>query len=213
MKKLFIAFALIISVFALSSCTETEETSEQTSTTEEASNVDLALDASLESIGKDKKVYVTTIGQGPEFEIVYTMLTSATSGVGLDEADVTKDKALTADQVDADSVVIIVPGASSKGLTGQFDKDSEEARANEFATRAANDEITLIMIHNGGEGRRGDLSDTMIENSSKDAEVMLVLESGNMDGFFDTLSSDHNVPVYYFSSNVKFVPALKQIFE
>lgn len=210
MKKLLIVFALFIGVVALAACSNNTDDTGKKDTTEQK-DVDLELPSTLEGLANDKKVYLTTIGQGPEYEIVSTMLSNQNTGLGLE--GVVKDNALTADQVEEGSVVVIVPGASSKGLTGQFDKDSEEARANAFSNRAAKGEIEIIVIHNGGEGRRGALSDTMITNSSKEAAVLLVLQSGNSDGFFDTLSDTNAVAVYYYTSNSKLIAPLRQLFE
>lgn len=92
----------------------------------------------------------------------------------------------------------------SLGAAG-IDRAHEENRAQAFATRAQNDEITVIVIHVGGAERRGDDSDIIINKVAPKAQLMLVADAGNHDGFFTNIAKNNGIEIALYSrvSNMK----------
>lgn len=149
----------------------------------------------------EKKLYLTTLGQA-DIDIVQNILAAA----GISEEDFTRKEQLTAAEVDTNSVVLTVVGASAKGLgAAGIDRAHEENRAQAFATRAQNDEITVIVIHVGGAERRGDDSDIIINKVAPKAQLMLVADAGNHDGFFTNIAKNNGIEIALYSrvSNMK----------
>ena len=167
MKKILLTLLAVVMVLALTltvvACNPTEEEKP-----DDKNNlpIDQAIsEASLKDIAKDKKLYLTSIGQS-DIDVARNLL----SAVGLVEttADAegdfeTKDL-LAASEVEEGAVVFVVVGASTKGLGGAgTDIGKETTRANEFATAASEGKLTIISLHLGKQARRGDLSDGIIE--------------------------------------------------
>jgi len=193
------------------------ETTAQPTTagTTEYVNLNQPLAQEFENAIEGKHVYLTTIGQTADMDTVYNILefyVYATAPTEL-AVDVTMDNLLMASEVPAGSIVIIVPGASSKGMgAAGTDQAAEQARAVAFSARAAAEEITVFVVHTGGSQRRGVESDPLITASSTSASLMLVIDTANSDGFFDGLAETYDTPVYYYSTATLLVPPFRQIF-
>lgn len=213
MKKLLKTVAILsLSFVALVGCggeSTSNNTSSSTNTSIPTSELDKALSAEFVGIAKDQKVYLTTIGQNADFETVYNVLES----IGVPSNKIEKEKALVASNVPQGGIVIVVPGASTKGMgSAGTNQKAELARAEAFEKQAAESKITLICIHTGGSARRGTDSDPIITASGKSADLMIVVNSGNSDQFFTNLSSNNKVPLYLYSAAGKIASPLKQLF-
>jgi hypothetical protein len=87
-------------------------------------------------------------------------------------------------------VLIAVIGGSSKGLgAAGINKEAEMARAKGVFDAAKNKGIRILVMHVGGEGRRGDLSDFFVNGAVPYGEKIIVVKSGNADGLFDKLKN------------------------
>lgn len=174
---------------------------------------DGTIDESFHNLVEDKKVYVTSIGQAGDLATVSTLLSRfvyTTEEAAEFEEKVTVEAMLTANQVEEGSIVILVPGASDKGLgAAGTNLNNEKARAEAFNQRAKAGEITVIVVHNGGEPRRGESTDPLIHASVSDAAIVLVVETANFDGFFDNLENDF---VYLYASVQDLADPFKLIF-
>jgi len=85
-------------------------------------------------------------------------------------------------------VLIAVIGGSSKGLgAAGINKEQEIARARDVFNAAKNKGIRILVMHVGGEGRRGDLSDFFVNGAVSYGEKIIVVKGGNDDGLFDKL--------------------------
>lgn len=163
----------------------------------------------------DKHVYLTTIGQGGEFSTVKNIIqkrvySSATADQEAYAAKVTENNVLAADSVPNGAVVIVVPTYSSKGMgSASVSKDSELARANAFKDRAAAGEITLYVVHIGGESRRGADSDPIISAVSTNAKLILVEKHDSAQEFFGAFT---NASVFYYDAAIDMVGPFKQLF-
>jgi len=92
-----------------------------------------------------------------------------------------------ADLKDA-KVLIAVAGGSSKGLgAAGINKDQELKRGVDLIQAAKAKGVKVLVMHVGGEGRRGELSDLFVEGTVPLAEGLIVVKGGNEDGIFDRL--------------------------
>lgn len=180
---------------------------------EPVGGVDSELPAKFNDLAKDKKVYLTSLGQAGDLSTLNTLLSRFVYNSA--EASEYNEKVkmvniLTAGEVEDGSIVVLVPGASTKGLgAAGTNLAAEKARAEAFAAKAKDGKITVIVAHIGGEARRGNDTDPLITAAVDGAALVLAVESGNFDGFFDGISNDD---VYYFSQAAKLSEPFKQIF-
>jgi|GEM_PF-434341 len=151
-------------------------------------------------------ILVTSFGQSADASMMEVMMKKA--GV--------KEYVFNA-QADGDMVknfktVIIVCGASSKGLgaAGVSEKD-ETARAERFMDAVKASKPAIIMCHLGGSIRRGVLSDTFTDMVIDMANYMVVVEDANFDGKFSNAATEKNIPLtflYAIADGVKVFSAL-----
>ncbi len=161
-------------------------------TQENATIADEALKVNLD--GHD--LYVTSIGQAADYDTLVTLLTNSKT-VGLTEGeDFTANSTLSSSAVAAGDTVIIVAGASTKGMGGAgVDAASEIQRAQDFAAR---DDINIIVAQLGGSARRGETSDAIFAALCPAASVTLIVSSADNDGMFSNTWCA-STPLYKYS--------------
>lgn len=215
MKKLFMFLAVLFVGVALVGCTGDKPEPDPDPTPDEV-KLDIALAEEFKNLVGDRHVYLTTIGQNADVDTVYNIILSIFGEAGAEEASlkVSKNNLLLASEVEAGALVIIVPGASAKGMgAAGTDQSKEQTRGNAFTTRASKNELDILVVHTGGSQRRGpSTSDPLITSVSTKAKLMLVVGNANSDDFFTNISEIHSVPAYYFTTAFKLVPAFKQLF-
>ena len=88
-------------------------------------------------------------------------------------------------------ILIAVIGGSSKGLgAAGIKKEDEILRAKRVFEAAKSKGVRILVMHVGGEGRRGELSDFFVNGAVPYGEKLIVVKGGNEDGLFDKLKSD-----------------------
>ena len=215
MKKLFAFFVCAICALMLFACDKADDKKDlynndnnnNNNTGEETVELDKALDAKYKGLIKNKKLYLTTVGQA-DVDKVQSLL----EDLELEEStDYTKKNNLTASEVESGSVVLVVIGTSGKGLgAAGTDLNGEKKRANDFIAKEG---ITLVVFHVGGVDRRGDTTDPVIDIVAPEADLLLVVNSGNEDGKFTKLAKDNNVDLYLFSKTSKIKNALETLLD
>lgn len=134
-------------------------------------------------------VLITSIGQSADARMVSVLLIR--HGIEpvyeqLASADVIKDY----------KIVIAVVGGSSKGLgAAGIDQKDEIARTQELLQEIKQQETVLLVMHTGGEARRGALSDAFLDEIVPYADHLIVVEAGNMDGYFTDISKEKDIPM------------------
>ena len=124
-------------------------------------------------------VAITSVGQSSDGMMVKVLMKKLK--IDPDYDALMKPEALT-DQ----KVLIAVVGGSSKGLgAAGINKDDEKARGQAVIDAAKKKGMKVIIMHVGGEGRRGDLSDMFITAVTKLGDRVIVVKSGNLDKIFD----------------------------
>ena len=126
-------------------------------------------------------VVMTPFGQSPDAMMVKVVLKKL--GV-----DARLEKLLTADELQDEKVLITVVAGSSKGLgEAGIDKDAEIARMQAVSEAARSKGMKILVMHIGGKGRRGTLTDLFIIEAVPMADELIVVEGGNFDGLFTQL--------------------------
>jgi hypothetical protein len=124
-------------------------------------------------------VAITSVGQSPDGMMVRVLMRRLS-------IDPDYDALMKPDALAGHKVLIAVVGGSSKGLgAAGIDKDEENARAVGLINAAKGKNMKILVMHVGGEGRRGDLSDMFIEAVTGLGDRVIVVKSGNADGIFE----------------------------
>lgn len=134
-------------------------------------------------------VVLTPFGQSPDAMMVKVVLKKL--GV-----DARLEKILEADGLQDEQVLITVVAGSSKGLgEAGIDKDAEIARMKALVEAAKAKNVKVLVMHIGGKGRRGTLTDVFIVEAVPMADKLIVVEGGDFDGLFTGLAKKSNIEV------------------
>lgn len=149
----------------------------------------LALTIAASASAYAAEVALTSVGQSSDAMMVRVIMKSLK--ITPDYDAVMKPEALT-DQ----KVLVAVVGGSSKGLgAAGINQEDEMERANALFKTARDKGIKIVIMHVGGEGRRGTLSDFFTKEAVPNGDVLILVDGANGDGFFDTLTKPKNIPV------------------
>jgi hypothetical protein len=100
-----------------------------------------------------------------------------------------------------------------KGLgAAGSDPEQEKTRVMALVEAAQAKNIPLLCLHLGGEARRGELTDQMIELFVPRAQMAIVVKSGNADGLFTKICTEKNIPLIEVEKTVDAQKPLQQIF-
>jgi len=126
-------------------------------------------------------VVLTPYGQSPDAMMVKVVLKK----LGVDSR---LEKILQADGLEDEKVLITVVAGSSKGLgEAGIDKDAEIVRMTGVINAAKAKGMKVLVMHIGGKGRRGTLTDVFIVEAVPMADKLIVVEGGDYDGLFTGL--------------------------
>lgn len=151
---------------------------------------------------------VTSVGQSSDVAIVKVVLNTQMK-LGLE----VKPLATAAD-LDGMKTMVVVVGASTKGLgAAGLDVEKEVTRAKALLTAAKEKGIKVLVLHTGGEGRRGKTSNDMIEAVMPSADHVVVVATGNKDRVFNTLAEKRGTPVVEVEKLAALGEALKPLFK
>ncbi len=156
--------------------------------------------------GFEEPVLLTSAGQSADITIAKILLTRV-------KLNFTENKlAETTDLKDVKTVVVIA-GGSLKGLgAANIDKEKEIKRIEELLTKAKSEGIRILTMHIGGKSRRGSLSDAFCEAAAKDADHLIIVSTGNEDGFFTEIAKSNNIGLNEIKGGALAIPVLKELF-
>jgi hypothetical protein len=133
---------------------------------------------------------ITSVGQSSDIVVVKALLNTQ---LKMDFA--VKPVAQPADLSGVKTLVIVV-GASAKGLgAAGLDMNKETARARALMAAAREQKIPMVVMHTGGESRRGKTSNDLIDLVVPEADYVIVVASGNKDKVFNALASKSKATV------------------
>lgn len=149
----------------------------------------IALSLSFSSAALAADVLLTPFGQSPDAMMVKVVLKKLSLEGRL-------EKLLQADGLEGEKVLITVVAGSSKGLgEAGIDKDAEIARMKSVVEAANAVGMKVLVMHIGGKGRRGTLTDMFIEEAVPMADKLIVVEGGDFDGLFTKLAEESGVEI------------------
>ena len=150
-------------------------------------------------------VVLTPFGQSPDAMMIKVVLKKLS-------VDGRLEKLLQADGLQGEKVLITVVAGSSKGLgEAGIDKDAEIERMNSLVEAAKAGGIKVLVMHIGGKGRRGTLTDMFIEDAVPMADSLIVVEGGDFDGLFTKLSEEAGIEMITAPSVRETVDPLQQV--
>lgn len=150
------------------------------------------------------EVALTSVGQSPDGTMVQVVMKRLKISM---EYDKLMEPAALTDQ----KVLIAVVGGSSKGLgAAGIDKDQELARAMALLEAAKAKGMKILVMHVGGEGRRGQLSDLFIEAVTPKGDAIILVQGADHDGIFTNLAGE-GVEIYTAESVKKTTDPLKEV--
>ena len=138
---------------------------------------------------------VTTCGQSPGA----VMVGMAAKRAGVDAEYDSSEEPLTAETLDTDTyqTLIITTGTSMKGMgAAGTDVDKEIERCLKAAEAAKAAGMVVIGAHVEGMERRVDSTDeASIEAIMDVADIILIIENSNEDGYFTEYAAEHQKPL------------------
>lgn len=151
-------------------------------------------------------VLITSIGQSADVSMLDALMKKA-------GAEYTFNATAPAEEVAKYKTVIIAAGASSKGLgAAGISQEEETARAEGIIKAVEENDITVILAHLGGPGRRGALSDKFSGLVMPKAKYILMVEEGNQDGKFTDFAAEHGIPITLLATIADAMTVLKALF-
>ena len=150
---------------------------------------------------------ITSVGQSADVQIAGVLAKRA----GL---VATLSKAATEAELENIRTLVLVIGVSMKGLgAAGLELDQETSRVNRLVDAAKSQNISLLCLHLGGEARRGSLSDQLLTAFLPFARMVIVVKSGNKDGFFTQICEKETIPLLELERTVDAIEPLKILFQ
>jgi len=151
---------------------------------------------------------ITSAGQSPDVQLAVILAKRAGIDHSLSKVAAAGDLA-----AGAKSLAIVV-GASLKGLgAAGIDTAKEKDRVKGLLAEAEKRNIPVLVMHLGGEQRRGQLTDEMIAEVLPSAAWALVLKSGNHDGLFTRICEEHGISLVEIDKTAEGAEPLKSVFK
>jgi hypothetical protein len=152
-------------------------------------------------------VLMTSAGQSGDAPIASVLFKRA-------EIPATFEKLATVQNLEGQKTLVLVLGASTKGLgAAGLDAAKELDRISALIAEAKKRNIPILCMHVGGEARRGELTDQMITTFLPSAKAVVVVKSGNKDGIFTKAAKAANIPLIEVEKTLDAVEPLKQLFK
>jgi hypothetical protein len=154
----------------------------------------------------EQPLLITSAGQSAEVQLASVLAKRA--GLTFDLS-----KLATAKDLENHKTLVLVLGASMKGLgAAGLDTAREKERVRLLLSEARAKNIPVLCLHLGGESRRGQLTDEFIRSCLPNAQMALIVKSGNKDGLFSTICGENNIPLEEVEKTLDAVEFLKLLF-
>lgn len=110
--------------------------------------------------------------------------------------------------------LLLALGGSQKGLgAAGTDPEDELRRIDGLLAAAEANDVLVIGLHIGGEGRRGPLSQRFIDPVVPHVHYLIVTEEGNRDGYFDQFSEQLGIGLTVVNNTLDVGPVIEQMLE
>lgn len=155
----------------------------------------------------EQPLLITSAGQNAEVQLAAVLAKRA----GLDYV---LSKLAAAGDLENTKTLALVLGASLKGLgAAGLDVDKERERVRALAAEARKRNIPILCLHLGGEARRGQQTDDFMAEFLPLARLVIVVKSGNSDGFFTKICQEKNIPLVEVEKTVDALGPLQKAFK
>lgn len=153
-------------------------------------------------------IIITSIGQSADVSMLDALMKKI-------DREYTFDPLAKADDMVNSKTIFIAAGASSKGLgAAGISVEDETKRAQEILDMLKADEsIKVVLVHLGGQARRGTLSDQFTNIILEVSDYIIVVEDGDSDGFFTNYASNNSIPISYVLNISDAIEPLKLLLE
>ena len=163
-------------------------------------------DTNNDSIKYEQPILLTSVGQAADVLILKGLCLRA--GV-----DFRYRPHADQDSLNDCKSIILVAGGSSKGLgAAKIDPETEIERAGKMIKAAKKEKIPIIVFHIGGKARRGALSDPFNRIAAEAGEKLVVVKSGDEDGFFSKIAKKQKAGYRTIDKQIEVVDVLKELF-
>lgn len=168
----------------------------------------LSLGALVSAAAPGYPILVTSAGQSPDDLILKVMLDRQ-----LDQ-EVERDPLAEKEGLEGMNTVVLAVGVSNKGLgAAGLNLDQEKARISSLLQAAKELDCYVILVHVGGQSRRGTGSDEVARLVAAGADYMIVVVEGNQDQFFDQLGEEHGIPLKVVESRNDVATAVGELLQ
>ncbi|MFH1763954.1 MAG: DUF6305 family protein [Gemmatimonadota bacterium] len=163
--------------------------------------------APLQGQGFQGPLLITSAGQSPDVQLATVLARRA----GIEH---TLSPLAAPGELASFKTLAIVVGASLKGLgAAGIDTNKEKERVRSLLAEAARRNIPVLLLHLGGEQRRGELTDEMITEYLPSAQWALIVKSGNQDGLFTSICGEKKIPLHELERTADGTEVLKAAFQ
>ncbi|WP_296970242.1 MULTISPECIES: DUF6305 family protein [Tepidanaerobacter] len=206
-KKLLLITISILLVISVTACGSKESNQPAGDNDSSNNSQEMSQVVGLEGPIAKQPALLTSIGQSADVEMVKALMDNAGIQYNL-------DKLVKSDEIGNEKTLVLAVGGSSKGLgAAGINADDELKRLEALLDAAKDKNMTIIVVHVGGENRRGDLSDKFIVPAAKKADYIIVVEEGNKDGLFTKIASENKIPLDSVTNIADVLEPLKNAFE
>lgn len=166
-------------------------------------------------------ILLTACGQSPDTSTMKVVIQRLKIPYDLVELATVQDLAKKKSSGTPYKTIIILMGASLKGMgAAGISIDDEIKRTSELMAAAKRDKILIIGVHIGGMKRRaqgatvGDNTDELsIDAVAPKSDMLLVLKEGNEDGRFTVISKQKKIPMIEVEKNLDLIPEIEKLFK
>lgn len=156
----------------------------------------------------DRPGILSSVGQSSDVAVVKVLLNTKLK-LGLD----VKPLAQPADLA-GQKVLVVVVGASTKGLgAAGLDVAKEADRAKALLAAAREKKVGVLVLHTGGESRRGKTTDDLVRLVVPMADHVIVVAGGNKDRIFQSALGSSKAQVVEVDTLAAVGDAVKAVFK
>ncbi|MFQ5841204.1 MAG: DUF6305 family protein [Thermodesulfobacteriota bacterium] len=169
-------------------------------------SVSALVSAQEELLKAEQPALITSAGQAPDAFQIKVIADS----VGLKYK---YDPLAGEEMLEGTKTLILAVGASLKGLgDAGINFDQELSRIENLIAKALERGIQIIAIHMGGEARRDDRSNQIIQLVGPQVDYWIVREEGNKDGLFTEIAAGNPTPLTIIAQTFDLIGVFVKVF-
>lgn len=178
-------------------------------------------DPQAQPVKASPPILLTACGQSPEVSMLKVMIQKAKIPYDLIDLATVQDIAKKKSSGNPYKTLIVLMGASLKGMgAAGISIDDEIRRTTELIEAAKRDKITIIGAHIGGMKRRaqgaetGDNTDELsIDAVAPKSDILLVNKEGNSDSRFTVIAKLKKIPLIEIEKNLDLAKEVEALFK